>query len=282
MRASKINRSSKFSTTAYRFPSERTILWITVGTVILVIGFTAAATVCLSIVFILAMLGMAYISNRNFHQSLMANSRQVTVENTPELASLANACLSRLQVPNVAVYVAQSNRLNAYTFGLSNPRVIVLNSSLFQIMDADELSFIISHEMGHVKLGHTWLNTLLGGMAGIPSPYAAFALLHLVFRWWNRTCEYSADRGGLLGCGNPEKAITALIKLAEGKKIVSQSELSDALSRLSTEDDDIINNLGELLATHPLTINRIEKLQSFAKSRKYKKLQERVNRNLES
>lgn len=253
---------------------------MTVAIVLLVIALTAAATVCLSAVFILAMLALAYVSNRKFHQSLMANARQVTIKDTPGLAALSNTCVARLQVPHVAVYIAKSNQLNAYTFGLSTPRVIVLNSSLLQIMDPDELSFIIAHEMGHVKLGHTWLNTLLGGMAGIPSPYAAFALLHLAFRWWNRTCEYSADRGGLLGCNNPNKAISALVKLAEGKRLGTQSELSDALHRLNSEDDDIINNLGELLSTHPLTINRIEKLQTFARTRKYKKLQERVNRNL--
>ena len=39
-------------------------------------------------------------------------------------------------------------------------KAIVLYSSLFKIMDQDEIQFILGHEMGHVKLGHTWLRIL--------------------------------------------------------------------------------------------------------------------------
>jgi hypothetical protein len=38
----------------------------------------------------------------------------------------------------------------------------------------------------------------------------------MAFLWWNRACEYSADRAGLLACGRLHKAISALVKLAEG------------------------------------------------------------------
>jgi len=31
----------------------------------------------------------------------------------------------------------------AYTFGLSTPKVVVLYSALFDVMDADELKFIV-------------------------------------------------------------------------------------------------------------------------------------------
>ena len=83
-------------------------------------------------------------------------------------------------------------------------------------MDADELRFIIGHEMGHVALGHTWLNSLVGGMAGIPSSSTSSAILTLAFLSWNRTCELSADRAGLLACGSLDKAVSSLIKLVAG------------------------------------------------------------------
>ncbi len=113
--------------------------------------------------------------------------------------------------------------MNAYTFGMVEPQVVVVYAGVFSIMDADELRFIIGHELGHIRLGHTWLNSLVGGMAGIPSPYVAAILLYIAFRWWNRACEYSADRAGLLACGKPEKAASALIKLVGGSAVVRSS-----------------------------------------------------------
>jgi len=146
-------------------------------------------------------------------------------------------------------------------------------------MDEDELRFIIGHELGHVCLGHTWLNSLVGGMSGIPSPYFAAVLLYFSFRWWNRACEYSADRAGLLACGKPEKAASALVKLAGGDSAIrSAAGWQQALRRIAAEDDHIENNLQELLSSHPMIIRRLQALSQYAASAEYQYLQAQVNR----
>jgi len=147
------------------------------------------------------------------------------------------------------------------------------------MMDADELRFIVGHELGHVRLGHTWLNSLVGGMAGVPGPFLASIVLGLAFRWWNCACEYSADRAGLLACGKPQKAISALLRLTAGAAIRTSGDLQQALQRVEAEDDDLANLLGEALATHPMTVRRIEELRRFAASEAYRRMQTRVDRN---
>ena len=102
-----------------------------------------------------------------------------------------------------------------------------------------------------MALGHTWLNSLVGGIAGIPSSSSAGILLTMAFLWWNRTCEYSADRAGLLACGKPEKAISALVKLAAGPQADTQMELAQAYRQIDAEDDTLLGSLNEVLATHP-------------------------------
>jgi Zn-dependent protease with chaperone function len=52
--------------------------------------------------------------------------------------------------------------VNAYTFGLSESKNIVLYEPMLRIMNKGELAFVLGHEMGHVALGHTWLNTHCG------------------------------------------------------------------------------------------------------------------------
>lgn len=270
----------KHKTTAYRFPNEQLILGVTVLVVLGVILFTAAATACLSVVFVLGFLLIGYYSSKSHHQSLIQAAQKVTQVSMPGLIPVIEECALRLQVEPVQVFVLPSRTRNAYTFGMDSPKAIVLYSSLLQLMDRDELQFIIGHEMGHICLGHTWLNTLVGGMAGIPSNITSAILMQMAFLWWNRTCEYSADRAGILACGKPHKAISALIKLEAGGSLSDQESLSRALQHIEAEDDDILNNLGEVLATHPMIVRRIEEIHKYSASADYRKLQSLVNQNL--
>jgi len=269
-----------YDTTAYRYPHEQLILTLTLFLVLLVIALTATATICLSAIFVLAMVALSYGLNRTHHKALLERARPVTPQDTPGLASLVGESIARLQAGPARVFVAPANTLNAYTFGLSSPKVVVLHSALLQVMDEDELRFILGHELGHVRLGHTWLNSLVGGMAGIPSPFLASTLLAMAFLWWNRACEYSADRAGLLACGKPHKAISALVKLTAGTGARTQADLERALRRIQAEDDHALSSLSEALTTHPMTVRRIEELRRYAASGEYRRLQALMDRNV--
>ena len=264
-------------TTAYRYPNERLVLGVTLLLVLMVIALTATATLCASFVFMLLFILYSFSLSKSQHQALMQTAERMTARNMPGLAEVARRGMQRLQPENVEIFVAPSSILNAYTFGLSSPRVVVLYSALLETMDAEELLFIIGHEFGHVVLGHTWLNSVVGGMAGIPAPGAASALLTMAFLWWNRMCEFSADRAGLLACGKPEKAITALVKLAAGPGATSQAALEKAYQRIDAEDDTFLGSLNEALATHPMLIRRVQELRQYARSPQYRRLQAQLN-----
>ncbi|OGO62734.1 MAG: hypothetical protein A2029_11425 [Chloroflexi bacterium RBG_19FT_COMBO_47_9] len=271
---------AKFSTTAYRYPYEYLILCMTIIVVLLVIAVTAAATVCGSALFIPLVVILNYFASRSKHQDLLLQSQKVTPQTAPDIVPLLETTSIRLQVESVNVFIVPSNQLNAYTFGMDSPKAIVLYSSLFKIMDFDELQFILGHEMGHVKLGHTWLNTLVGGMAGIPSSLGAAAIMELAFRWWNRACEYSADRAGVLACGKPDKAISALIKLEAGSVSMTGAGMRAALQHIETDDDDMMHNLEELIASHPMIAKRIDEIRNYSKTQAYVRLRSLMDQNL--
>ncbi len=264
--------------TSYRYPNEQFILALTLGLVFIVIAITSVATLCGSALFVVVMLVISYLLNRSHHNELIAEAHPVTPQTEPELTDLIKSCAARIQPGTFQTYIAPGNTLNAYTFGMVEPQVVVVYAGVFSIMDADELRFIIGHELGHIRLGHTWLNSLVGGMAGIPSPYVAAILLYIAFRWWNRACEYSADRAGLLACGKPEKAASALIKLVGGSAVVRSAQArQQALRQIEAEDDHLENNLREMLSTHPMIVRRLEALRQYAASPEYQRLQAQVN-----
>jgi Zn-dependent protease with chaperone function len=262
--------------TSYRYPHEQLILGLTLLLVIVVIALTATATVCASVIFIAIYIAISIYFGYSHHQSLMGSARRITVQDTPELAEIVDRGMTSLKPGEVEVYALNSPQLNAYTFGLTSPKVVVLYSALFRVMDGEELLFVLGHELGHVALGHTWLNSLVGGMAGIPAAWSAGSLLTMAFLWWNRACEYSADRAGLLACGKPEKAITALVKLAAGPHAHTSQALENAYRRIDAEDDTFIGSLNETLSSHPLLIKRIQELRRYAASDQYRNLRARI------
>jgi Zn-dependent protease with chaperone function len=240
--------------------------------VLAVIVVTATATFCGSLLFVGLMLILAYYATRAQHRQLVERAYRVTPQSAAMVWALIQAGAARLGPGPVEVYVVASPVLNAYTFGLTSPKVVVIESALLQVLDADELAFVISHELGHVRLGHTWLNSLVGGLAGIPSPAAAFGLMRLAFLWWNRACEHSADRAGLLATGKSEKAISALVKLATGGQARTQADVERALKLVEAQGGDMANQLAEALGTHPLMAKRIGELRRYAASSAYRRL----------
>ncbi len=268
-----------YRTTAYRYPNESLILALTIFLVLAVIIISATATFCLSGLFIIVILAMAIYTNRSHHQALMRQAYPVRPDNAPNLAKIATVCHRRLQSGPVQLYLLKAKALNAYTFGLSDPKVIVMYEPMLQVMDPEELAFVIGHEMGHVALGHTWLNTVLGGMAGVPAPFGAAIILYAAFKWWNRACEFSCDRAGLLAAGSLSKSISALVRLA-APNIRSQADFDQAMALLDAQDDEVNNRIMEMFQTHPLIIRRINQLREYAGSAEYKRLQVAVDKNL--
>jgi Zn-dependent protease with chaperone function len=262
--------------TSYRYPNETAIFWATIILLFIAFLISAGTTICLIPVAMAIFIVIAYITNQNAHRALLQQGVRVSEERLPSVAALAQDCVNRLKPDPVDIIIIPQRQLNAYTFGLSNPKVVVLFDALFKVMDGDEMRFILGHELGHVALGHTWLNTLLGGMAGVPPSMGAAVLFTFSFRWWNRACEVSADRAGILACGNPRKAISALIKLEAGGGATLE-QLEGALKVIEEQDDLLVNVLAETLSSHPMTVHRIEKIKQWAGTAEYRRLQAEVN-----
>ena len=257
--------------TSYRYPSEHFILLVTVFIITGLLAISAVPTLCAAPFIALIFIFISYQLSQAQNRHIARAGIPVTWEQTPQLAGLAQDCTKKLKPGQVQFFVLPNDQLNAFTFGFSNPKMVVLYSSLMKVMDADELRFIMGHELGHVALGHSWLNTLLGGMAGVPTSFGGAVILTLAFRWWNRACEYSADRAGLLACGSLSKATSALAQLAVGD-LNSQADLQQAIKLLDDQDEKIENIIGETLSTHPMIMNRIKELRKWAGTAEYKRL----------
>ena len=171
--------------------------------------------------------------------------------------------------------------INAMTIGLDRP-VIVLNSGLVDVMDDDELRFVLGHELGHVLSGHAVYRTLLGVLLALSTtlfviPFGALGVRAVIAALleWQRKSELSADRAGLLADQQPQVALRAHMKMASGGRIDElNAEAFLAQAGEYHANDDVRDLLLRVLIvetqTHPFAVVRAGELDRWVTSGSYR------------
>jgi Zn-dependent protease with chaperone function len=208
------------------------------------------------------------VSERQFphiHEMLRDGAYILDMENVPEL------------------FVTQTPLVNAMALGTNNP-FIVLNTGVVDLMDAEELRFIIGHELGHVLSGHAVYRTMLYNLillatrvAWMPLGYIGLRAIIWGLEEWYRKSELSCDRAGLLAGQDVDAARRALMKTAGGSRLAEMN--TDAFHEQAHEYDavpDLRDSLLKLLQlqgmTHPFAVVRFAELDHWATSGEYERI----------
>jgi Zn-dependent protease with chaperone function len=179
------------------------------------------------------------------------------------------------------VYVSQTPLVNAGAVGMSDP-FIVLNSSMLEVLDRDEVEAVVAHEVGHILSGHVLYRTLLlliMRLAMFRYPIAGLALLPILWALleWYRKSELSCDRAALLAVQDKEIVMSSLMKLAGGTRgeVLDLDEFI-AQSEEYREGGDLLDSVYKVLnvigATHPFSVVRVAELRDWIDSGAYDKI----------
>lgn len=183
--------------------------------------------------------------------------------------------------PLPELFIRADPIINAMAIGLDKP-VIVLNSGLVDVMDDDELRFVLGHELGHVLSGHAVYRTMLGVLLALSNtaliiPFGALGVRALVAALleWQRKSELSGDRAGLLAGQQPEAALRAHMKMASGGKIDeldAEAFLAQAVEYQANDDvrDVLLRVLMVETMTHPFAVVRAGDLDRWVASGGYR------------
>jgi Zn-dependent protease with chaperone function len=188
------------------------------------------------------------------------------------------ATLDAPELPEL--YVAASPFLNAVTIGMSKP-TIVLNSAMVDLLDDEELRFVVAHELGHALSGHAVYQTLLerllalsGVLGSIPLGGLGIRVIVAALFEWSRKAELSADRAGLLATQDPQVAFRVHMKLASGGHL-EDLDTTSFFEQGSEYDEsgDLRESMLRLMlverATHPFAVVRAKELRRWVDSGAY-------------
>jgi Zn-dependent protease with chaperone function len=179
------------------------------------------------------------------------------------------------------VYVSQTPIVNAGAVGMSDP-FIVLNSSMLEVLDHDEVEAVLAHEVGHILSGHVLYRTLLlliMRLALFRYPIAGLALLPILWALleWYRKSELSCDRAALIAVQDKQVVMSSLMKLAGGtrgetldlQEFIAQSEEYRGGGDLLDSVYKVLNAIG---ATHPFSVVRVAELRDWIDTGTYEKI----------
>ncbi|GAA1947074.1 M48 family metallopeptidase [Nocardioides panacihumi] len=178
------------------------------------------------------------------------------------------------------VYVANNPITNAITIGMDKP-IIVINSGLVDLLDDEELAFVLAHELGHVLSGHAVYQTLLQRLlilsitlTSIPIGGLGIRVIIAGLMEWSRKAELSADRAGLLGVQDPAVALRVHMQLASGGHVGDldpTSFLAQGAEYVGAGDlrDSVLKLLLLESRTHPFAVVRAAELRGWVDSGDY-------------
>ncbi|NKC00342.1 MAG: M48 family metalloprotease [Pseudomonadales bacterium] len=205
--------------------------------------------------------------NLGVRRRLLSTSVRLSKTMARDLHATADACSERLglDIP-LELYVFPSPSYNAACVKPEAGRLFVMfSSSILEAFTAQEISFVMGHELGHHLYDHhdVPIGYIMRGNTR-PSPRLALTLTS-----WSRYAEISADRAGAYCADDLESVAHALFKLASG---LSGSYAKFSVSDFLAQVDEMQLEDGQpgqgaptedWFLTHPFSPLRVKALKLF-------------------
>lgn len=181
------------------------------------------------------------------------------------------------------MFVLQDPVANAFTIGMDEP-FIVLTTGLVELLDVEELRFVVGHELGHAMSGHAVYRTMLMHLLNLASsfgwmPIGGWALRAIIaaLMEWSRKSELSGDRAGLLCGQDVEASVRVHMKLAGGAMVSEMShaaflQQADDYDRTGDLRDGVLKLLNMELQTHPFSVLRAAELRRWITGGEYDRI----------
>lgn len=227
------------------------------------------------------------------HGYFMANYIRLSQTQLPEIYGLLPPVVEKFGLSEPEFYLQMDPTPNAYTMGDTQCFIVVTSGLLEHITDRKEQEAVIAHECGHIACRHVFyrtmasLLTMVGSAIGIPSALAA--PIELAFNYWSRRSELSADRAAAVYLGDPKSMVGSLLRLSGGPSqftaninIAEYADQAKAYYTLQSESKwhKILQTCAVMNRSHPFSAVRIQELQNWCNTDKYKILCKNWNEGL--
>ena len=223
-----------------------------------------------------------FFGEKPIRLAFLANSVRTSERQFPRVHRLYQDVLRTLDAPeDYPLFVSQTPLVNAGAYGMDEP-FIILNSGTVHLLDDDQLSYVIAHELGHIMSDHVLYRTMtqiliqLAAM-GFPIVGIAARAVLVALLEWSRKSELSSDRAGLLAVQRPEGVMGAMLSLAGGggetdmslDEFIVQAEEYRTSGDVADQVFKVLNLMGQ---SHPFYVLRLAEIRSWIEAGEYDRI----------
>lgn len=219
----------------------------------------------------------------NFRSVMEGNSLKVKETLLPKFYQLCQDVKEKLEfVGDIDFYITGKSTINAcsYASGDDNrPHIIEVNSGLFNLMNEEELKFVIGHEIGHLINCDSTISNLFDFIYPEDEEKGDCpTFVKKRVQLYDQIAELSADRYGYLANENLEACVTAVYKLSSGLFLEKMDvSLNTLMSENAERLEFFLKDNGISNGSHPVNPIRIRAIELFAKSKSQAALNRGMN-----
>ena len=192
--------------------------------------------------------------------NLKGNAVKINVNQFPEAFAILESHSKKLGFKKTPdMYVLQSGGvLNAFATKFARKNYVVLYSDILEVAYKDSIeavSFVIGHELGHLKRKHT---SFIKRLLTLPCSFIPF-----LTSAYHRACEYTCDNIGYYLC--PNGALKGTLILAAGKHLYKNVNISELITNTKNESKLSIS-FAEVFSSHPALVKRIAAINKLSEN----------------
>ena len=208
----------------------------------------------------------------NFRGIKEGTSFKVSEKLLPQFYALCEEVKEKLDYKEpIVFYITGHSEINAcaaFSYDKNYPHMIEIYSGAYNLLNEDELKYLVGHEIGHLIDG----DAVITGIFRFLYPDEESLdncpdFLSKRYDLYEQVAELSADRYGYMACENLDTCVKAIFKMASGVNLEKMNVSIDALMEENDRHLECLFNeggfTGDSHPVDPIRVRALDFLQTF-------------------